>query len=216
MEAADNFRSRDYWIVENARYARPSFRLRKCAKFINQMAGNRECDLLDVGCGPAALRALLNPNITYYGVDIAIHEPAAKFRELDIAREAIAFDNRLFDFVVALGLFEYMGPQQNRKFEEIRAILKDDGTFIMTYVNFGHCRSKIWPNYNNVQPIAEMAKQLKRMFQVERCFPASHHWRQKQPGERIFPALQLRLNCNIPIFSPLWAVEYLFVCSRRK
>jgi len=215
-EAVDNFRSRDYWVVENAQYANASFRLRKCAKVINEMTGNSECTLLDVGCGPGALRPLLNPNISYYGIDIAIHEPAAFLRELDIARETIAFDKKRFDFVVAMGFFEYMGQQQNHKFEEIRTVLKDDGRFIMSYINFEHLRRLVWPNYNNVKPITAMAQDLKKVFQLERCFPVSHHWRQKQPGKYAVPAMQMHVNFNIPLISPWLAVEYFFVCSHRK
>ena len=212
-QAVENFRSRDYWVVENAQYAQANFRLRKCARVINELAVNRECALLDVGCGPAALRSLLNPNISYHGIDIAIHEPASYLRELDISRQAIAFDNKRFDFVVALGFFEYMGQQQDRCFEEIRTILKDDGKFMMSYVNFGHFRQKIWPTYNNVQPISEMMKSLNETFQVEKRFPAFHHWRHKQPGKNSIPALQMLVNFNIPIFSSLLAVEYFFICS---
>jgi len=213
-KAAQNFRPRDYWIVENAQYAEASFRLRKAARLINRLAGGRQCTLLDVGCGPAALQSLLDPNISYFGIDIAIHQPAANLREVDIARDTIGFGNKRFDFVVAFGLFEYMGPQQDRKLEEIRACLKDDGKFIMTYVNFGHCRRRVWPNYNNVQPIAEMTKRIERVFKIERRFPASHHWRPKQPGKKVLSGLQMYLNFNVPILSPLWAVEYLFVSSR--
>lgn len=215
-QTVESFRSRDYWVGENAQYAKASFRLRKCAQVINEMVRNRQCTLLDVGCGPAALRPLLIPNISYYGIDIAIHEPAPYLREFDTAREKIDFDKKRFDFVVALGLFEYMGQQQTRKFEEIRAILKDDGKFMMSYINFGHFRRKVWPNYNNVQPISEMAKSLNDVFHLERYFPASHHWRQKQPGDNSLPALQMRLNFNVPVVSPLMAVEYFFICSRRK
>jgi len=215
-QVAENFRGREYWVVENAQYAEASFRLGKCARIINELAGDRNCALLDVGCGPAALRPLLNPNISYHGIDIAIHEPAAYLQEVDIARKAIAFENQRFDFVVALGFFEYMGDQQSRKFEEIRTILKDDGRFMMSYINFGHFRRKVWPNYNNVQPIAKMTRSLNKVFLVERRFPASHHWRQKQPGKSSFRALQMQVNLNIPIFSPLLAVEYFFICSRRK
>ena len=217
QQAIENFRSRDYWVVENAQYAEASFRLRKCAQIINEMAENKECTLLDVGCGPAALQPLLNPNISYHGIDIAIHKPVAYLRELDIARETIAFDNKRFDFVVAFGFFEYMGQQQRPQVRgNQQAILKDDGKFMMSYINFGHFRRKVWPNYNNVQPIAEMTKSLNAVFQVERRFPASHHWRHKQPGKNSFPSLQMRVNLNIPIFSPLLAVEYFFICSRRR
>lgn len=214
-QVVDNFRSRDYWIVENTLYAEPSFRLRKCARFINEMAGNKGCSLLDVGCGPAALRSLLRQNVEYAGIDIAIHQPAEYLRERDIAKESIDFDNRSFDFVVALGFFEYMGHQQIQKLEEIKSVLKKDGKFMMSYINFGHYRRKVWPNYNNVRSIADMKRSLNEVFRVEECFPASHNWRQKQPGTRSLPALQMRVNSTIPLFSHLLAVEYFFICSHR-
>lgn len=215
-EAPDNFRNRDYWIVENALYKEPSFRLKKCAQVINEMSAGRECSLLDVGCGPAALRPLLSPNVSYYGIDIAIHEPAPYLQEIDTHQKAISFNGNRFDFVAALGFFEYMGDQQTRKFEEIRSILKDDGKFMMSYINFSHFRRRVWPNYNNVQSISDMRKALNEVFRVEKCFPASHHWRQKQPGERSLQGLQMYINFNIPIFSPMMAVEYFFVCAPRR
>lgn len=215
MSTTSTFKDRNYWIAENALYTAPSFRLRKCARLVNELAGNRSCTLLDVGCGPAALRLLLNPNINYYGIDIAIHEPAKNLKELDIAHAPITFEDRQFDFVTALGFFEYMGNEQERKFEEIRAILKDTGKFIMSYINFGHLHKAIWPNYNNVRSIAEMKASLGKAFQIECCFPASYHWRQKQPGKRALAFLQMYLDWNIPILSPLLAVEYFFVCSHK-
>jgi SAM-dependent methyltransferase len=215
-QSVDTYRGRDYWIVENQLYAEPSFRLRKCAKFVNQLAGQKRCTLLDVGCGPAALRPLLSRNVTYFGMDIAIQQPASYLRELDFSRNRIEFDGTRFDFVTAMGFFEYMGQQQNQKFEEIRDILNDDGKFIMTYINFGHYRRQVWPNYNNVQSIAEMTRSLEPYFHVDRRFPASHHWRQKQPGKNSLPGLQIHLNFNIPVFSNMFAVEYLFICSKKR
>jgi cyclopropane fatty-acyl-phospholipid synthase-like methyltransferase len=214
-EIVENFRSRDYWIVENTLYAEPSFRLKKCAQLINKFATNGSCSLLDVGCGPGALQRLLNPNISYYGIDIAIHNPAPNFKEKDTTHETIGFNDKKFDVVVAMGFFEYMGEHQNRKFGEISRILKDDGIFVMSYINFGHYHRKVWPNYNNVRSISSMTDSLNEVFTVEKCFPASHHWRQKQPGERALRSIQMLVNFNIPILSPLLAVEYFFICSKR-
>ena len=101
------------------------------------------------------------------------------------------------------------------KRQEIKSILNPDGKFIMTYINFGHLRRKVWPNYNNVQPIKAMADSLKEVFKVEGCFPASHHWRPKQPGRYSFRQIQMHLNFNIPVVSPWLAVEYFFVCSHK-
>lgn len=212
-QSATNFRDRDYWIVENALYAEPSFRLKKCAAFINKIAGAQPCSLLDVGCGPAALRLLLNQNIDYYGIDIAIHQPRPCLREVDIARQPIAFGDRRFDFVTALGFFEYMGGKQSSKFLEIHKVLKSDGKFVLSYINFNHFRGKVWPNYNNVQSVAEMKKALSEYYRIDRCFPASHHWRPKQPGKYSLRSLQMLVNFNIPIVSPMMAVEYFFICS---
>lgn len=215
-EAAENFRNRDFWTIENTQYANAGVRLQKCARLINDLAGNREFAVLDVGCGPAALKPLISPNIRYYGVDIAIHQPFGYLRELDIARERIAFEDKRFDCVVALGLIEYIGHRQKRKFEEISEVLKDDGKFLMTYTNFAHFNCKVWPIYNNVQSIEQMTESVKEVFQVERRYPAYHHWRPKQPGKNALPGLQTQMNINVTIISPLLAVEYFFVCSRRK
>jgi cyclopropane fatty-acyl-phospholipid synthase-like methyltransferase len=213
--ANDAYDTRDYWMHENVKYAKASFRLRKCAKLIKKLAAGKECSLLDLGCGPAALRTLLAPNIRYFGIDIAVHEATPYLKELNMTQQAISFENRRFDYVVAMGLLEYLGGEQKSKFYEIRDILKDDGRFLMSYINFEHCRRIIWPNYNNVQSVAEMKASLNEVFVVEKCFPASHHWRQKQPGKYLLPALQMHMDFSIPFFSRSWAVEYMFICSKR-
>jgi len=216
MGTKSEFRDRDYWIVENSLYIEPSFRLQKIANLVNRHAGDRESTLLDVGCGPAALQPLLKSNVSYFGIDIAIHRPAANLREIDASRAPIAFEGRRFDFVTALGFFEYMGPQQDQKLLEIRAALKPTGELLMTYINFSHYRKAVWPNYNNVRSIAQMRASLAEVFQIEQCFPASHHWRQKQPGKNALSGLQMHLNRNIPVLSRFLAVEYLFVCSQQQ
>lgn len=216
MELVDgNYRQKDYWIVENRAYEEPSFRLFKCARMLNDLARGKNCSLLDVGCGPGALRDLLDPNIKYQGIDIALQHPATCMREVDFAKNPIACDGQRFDFVVALGVLEYMGTLQIQKFKEIAGILNPRGKFIMSYINFGHYRKRVWPNYNNVQSIPAMAKSLSGVFELQRCFPASHHWRQKQPGRYSLGPLQMHVNFNIPVMSPLLAVEYFFLCTHK-
>ena len=215
-QAVENFRDRDYWIEENKLYIEPSFRLKKCAQTINDLAGGRQVTLLDVGCGPAALRPLLARNVEYHGIDIAIHEKVPWLRERNIAEETIAWDDKRFDFVCAMGFFEYMGHQQQKKFEEIRNILKDDGRFMMSYINFKHMKHMVWPNYNNVKPVGEMKKGVEQVFHVDRLFPASHNWRPKQPGKRHLPGVQMHINFAIPVVTPMLAVEYFFLCSKKK
>ena len=211
----ESYRPKDYWIFENRQYAEPSFRLFKCARMLNELANGKECSLLDLGCGPGALRDLLSPNIQYHGIDIALQQPASFMREMDFAKNPISYDGQRFDFIVALGVLEYMGTLQDEKFREINSILNPDGKFIMSYINFGHLRRKIWPNYNNVQSIQAMANSLNNVFKMERCFPASHHWRPKQPGRYALPKIQMHLNFSIPVLSPWLALEYFFVCAHK-
>jgi SAM-dependent methyltransferase len=213
QKVTDNYYQKNFWIQENTLYVAPNFRLKKCARLINRIAAGRHCDLLDVGCGPATLRTLLPDNMSYHGIDIALHHQAPYLVETDFAKEGISFRGKSFDFIIALGVFEYMGKFQMEKLEEIRSILEPGGTFIMSYINFGHCRKIVYPIYNNVQPIAQMKKSVGEVFRIDRCFPVSHHWRHKQPGRNSLPALQMHLEFNIPLVSPWLAVEYFFICS---
>ena len=57
---------------------------------------------------------LLHPNIQYYGIDIAIHDPAPNLIEADFLEAPIRFDGKRFDMVVAQGVFEYVGNLQTR------------------------------------------------------------------------------------------------------
>jgi cyclopropane fatty-acyl-phospholipid synthase-like methyltransferase len=204
--------TRTFWAEENLKYSTPNFRARKCARLIGKMAGEVSWDLLDIGCGPATLQTLLPPNIKYHGIDMAIHDPAPCLLEVDLSKAPIKFHSKRFDVVVALGFFEYMNGHECQKLREIAAILKPGGVFVMSYINFAHYRAKIWPAYNNVHSIEEMTRALSDHFSVERYFPASHHWRHKQPGRHALQRLQLRLTREIPVVSHRLAVEYFFVC----
>ncbi|MFL6436486.1 MAG: methyltransferase domain-containing protein [Terriglobales bacterium] len=215
LQIAERYDKRDFWIRENAQYAEANFRMRKCAKLINRDAEEKTLSLLDIGCGPAAMRKVVSSNVLYHGVDIAIHEPAPYLLERDFVQSEIEFQGKTFDRIVALGVFEYMGSHQARKLEEIRQLLNPGGKFILSYVNFGHYRRKIYAMYNNVQSIREMQKSLEALFDIERCFPVCHHWRHRQPGKNAIPGIQMRIMFGIPWISPWLATEYFFICSTK-
>lgn len=215
QEVTDSYNKRDFWIRENLQYAEPNFRLRKCARLVNALTKGEAWDLLDVGCGTASLRGLLHANVNYHGIDIAIHDAAPYLRETDLVENAIAYDDRRFDIVVALGVFEYVGRHQSKKLAEISKLLSRNGRFIMSYVNFRHFRRRVWPAYNNIQSIADLTRSLEQVFRLDRCFPVYHHWRHKQPGRNALPSIQMGLTCNIPFLSSRLAGEYFFLCSPR-
>ena len=206
---------KDFWSEENRRYSRPHYRLEKAARIINKLAEQRECDLLDVGCGPATVQSLLQPNIHYYGIDIAIHDPAPNLLEADLMETPIRFGGSTFDIILAQGFFEYAGGHQPEKFTEIAQILKPGGTFIVSYVNFDHRQRDVYWPYSNVQPMRDFRRGLERTFKVRRSFPTSHNWGHWEPGKKLVRAANMHINMNVPIVSRRLGVEYFFLCSLR-
>ncbi len=214
IKVSDDFRGRGFWLQENRRYAEPYFRLQKCARIANEWSRGRACDMLDIGCGPATLRELLRPNIRYYGIDLALQETAPYLRELDCTKNEISFEGRIFDIVVAGGVFEYLGTLQNKKLLEIRALLKPHGLFLVTYTNFDHVNDRLIDHspYNNVKPLAEFKRELETVFRVLKYFPSSHNWYCSEPRRPLLKALQMPLRVRIPYLSTWFAVNYFFVC----
>ena len=205
---------RDFWSKENLNYSRPHYRLEKAARIVNRLARDKKSTLLDVGCGPAALMPLLRSNIQYYGIDIAIHDPAPNLIEADVVSRPIRFDDKRFDIVIAQGFFEYAGAFQAQKFVEISGILNDGGIFIASYVNFGHRdRAIYWP-YSNVQPLSDFRESLTQHFKIKKSFPTSHNWRHSEPRRKIIRAVNMYTNISVPFISPVLGVEYFFICSK--
>lgn len=208
-----HYHKRDFWSEENLKYAQPHFRLEKSARIVNRIARGKACDLLDVGCGPATLMHLLRENIHYYGIDIAIHNPAPNLVETDFIESPIEFGDKQFDIVIAQGVFEYVGNAQSQKFAEISQLLGENAIFIVSYVNFGHRNKHIYAPYSNTQSVDDFRKSLMRYFSVDKFFPTSHNWRHGEPGRKFMKAAQMHVNINIPFISPVLAVEYFFICS---
>ncbi len=211
----DTLHKKDFWDQENLKYSRPHYRLEKSARIINRLAQDRKYTVLDVGCGPATLMSLLRPNIQYYGIDIAIHDSAPNLLEADFLEAPIRFDDKHFDIILAQGFFEYAGNLQAQKFAEIAALLNDNGTFIVSYVNFGHRKKYIYEPYSNVQTIDDFRRSLARNFIVHKFFPTSHNWNHSEPNLKLLKAANMHLNVNVPFVSRILAVEYFFICSAR-
>jgi SAM-dependent methyltransferase len=212
-EGKAEYYKKEFWSKEGLKFARPHFRLEKASRIANKIAQGKECDLLDVGCGPATLDRLLDGNINYYGIDIALPGPAPNLIEMDILEKPIDFEGREFDIIMAQGVFEYMGRFQSQKLAEISGILRDNGKFVVSYVNFDHRNREIIEPYSNIQSLRDFQNSLGQYFTIERLFPASHNWHHGQPNRWFMKASQKHLNLNIPLISPFLAVEYFFICS---
>lgn len=199
--------------MENQRYSRAHYRLKKASRIVNKIAGPDECDLLDLGCGPAALQQLLTPNVHYHGIDIALSEPAPYLIEADLLESPIEFRDKHFDIVLAHGLFEYIGSHHSQKFSEIAQLLKENGRFVVSYTNFGHRQPEVYRYYASAEPLRSFRQSLSEHFVIERCFPTSHNWNHSEPNRKLIMAANMRWNWNVPVVGPKLAVAYFFVCS---
>jgi polysaccharide pyruvyl transferase WcaK-like protein/SAM-dependent methyltransferase len=213
--APDALYKKDFWRTENLRYSGAHLRMVKVARTANAVAQGRPAALLDVGCGPATLESLLAPNISYYGIDIAIKAPAPHLLEADLLTGPIRFGDRRFDIIVAQGFFEYVGKFQSRKLAEIAAILGDNGTFITSYVNFGHRRRHVYQPYSNVQPFARFRASVAEHFTVREVFPTSYNWPHRDSGRPLLRAMGLQTDRNVPLLGRAFAVQYVLVCTAR-
>lgn len=206
---------KEFWTTENQRYSEPHFRLQKLAGIVNRFARGRPCDLLDVGCGPAALSRLLEANVRYHGLDIALQSSAPNLRELDFLEHRIDWNGARFDIVVASGLFEYMGHSQEIKLGEIHQILNKDGMFVVSYINFEHIHRIVSPLYNNIQPVRSFKAGLKECFDVRASYPVSYNWQGTPPRRGWLQLIERHINVDLPIAGRLLGVEYFFICSPR-
>lgn len=204
---------RDFWETENLKFDDVHFRMEKIARLVRQLAGDREQDLLDLGCGPAALSRLLPSNVHYHGIDIAIQESAPNLLEMDILQEPVSFHGMKFDLIVAQGLFEYCGDYQSQKFAEIRELLKENGKFLVTYMNFAHRKKDIYWPYSNIQPPGDFRRDLDRYFTVERSFPGSYNWNHTMPNRKLMKAMQAHINMDIPVLSTFLGIDRIYICS---
>jgi cyclopropane fatty-acyl-phospholipid synthase-like methyltransferase len=207
--------NRDFWGTENLKYVKVHFRMAKAARIVRRLADGRECDLLDLGCGPGTLGRLLPGSVRYHGIDIAIQEPAPNLIEMDLLQSPIGFRDMKFDIIVAQGVFEYFGDRQAQKFAEIRSLLRPGGRFVVTYMNFAHHKRELYWPYSNVQQPAEFRRDLERSFVIERTFPGAYNWNQSLPNRPLMKAAQINLNVDIPVLSTALGVDRFYICSPR-
>jgi len=207
--------NRDFWIEQGrANYSKPHYRLEKSARIINRLARNRgQCTLFDIGCGPAALERLLSPNISYYGVDMAIQEPRPNLIENNFIESPIWFSDMQFDFISVQGVFEYLGAHQPRKLAEIAGLLRPGGRALLTYVNFGHRKPDICAPYTNVQSVADFRAGVGQYLDIRKFYPTSYNWNHWEPGRALLRAANMQVQVNVPLLGPRLAVEYFFICA---
>jgi SAM-dependent methyltransferase len=118
-------------------------RLKLIANLINDLPGSNKT-LLDVGCGPAALKRAIPSNIEYFGVGIVSeiineHHDPDHFALCDLNHDPKCFGNMKFDIVVCSGIIEYIhDPERFMHF--LCSKMSDHGHLIISYENRQHYR----------------------------------------------------------------------------
>ena len=172
--------------------------MEKAARIINGLGRGRERSLARRRLRASHLGAPPAAEYQYYGIDISIPEPAPNLIEADLLASPIGFDDKRFDIVLAQGFFEYMGEFQRQKFAEIAELLNPGGTFVLTYVNFGHRDKEMYWPYNNVQPLGHFREDLHALFHDRKILPDLAQLEAFRAQPQALKAVNMHINANIP------------------
>lgn len=131
-----------YWNVRGPEFDTVHPRLQLIGRLIGELPGVRT--MLDVGCGPAAMRRVVPPGIEYFGIDIAsdviagLDDPA-HFQVVNLDTVDGCFDDRRFDLVVCSGVFEYINDRE-RFMRLLRRKAAPGGHLILSFTNHQHLK----------------------------------------------------------------------------
>lgn len=126
-----------YWQRESLIYRQPHRRLKQVARLLNDGPTRR---LLDVGCGPAALRDLLAADFKYLGCDIASHAApllGENFlrQDFNVECDLNYFAGKGIDVVHVGGVLEYL-HHPGQLLGEIRRVTGPGTRLIVTSTHF--------------------------------------------------------------------------------
>jgi SAM-dependent methyltransferase len=108
-------------------------------------------DILDIGCGYGGLTSTVGRHLgaaTVYGVDIdprgkeEAEEKGVTFECLDVERTPLPYADASFDFVMSLGMLDYL-PTFDGLLSEVRRVLRVDGHALLSIPNLGSWHNRI-------------------------------------------------------------------------
>ena len=96
-------------------------------------------------------------------------------------------------------------------------MLNGSGTFVAVVHQLRPSRREIYRPYSNVQPLRTISgRSLSRtFFRIDRYFPGLAQLESRPAQPQLIKAVNMHVNVNIPLISPVLAVEYFFICSSR-
>jgi len=176
--------------------------MRKVARMVSRLAGDREYDLLDVGCGPGTLQRLMPSNVPI----TASTSQSPRLRITCLRR--ISWKPRStsgirFDFVVAQGISSTWASTSHR----IRRDRRTPQARRQVRAHVPELRPQATRGLLAVQQCpapGQLPRDLSRFFKINRSFPLSHNWNHSQPRRPLMKASQAHINLNVPSSARCW------------
>lgn len=110
--------------------------------------------ILDIGCctGKALKCFGENQDFDLYGIDVRDEEvDGITFKECNLEKEKIPFEDNTFDFVYSKSVLEHVFNTDNFVSESLR-VLKPGGTFVSLTPDWASQQSIFWDDYTHVKP----------------------------------------------------------------
>jgi len=117
-------------------------------------SGLRSPKILDIGCctGKALRCFKQNQNFDLYGIDVRDEFVAGiTFKECNLEKESIPFEDNHFDFVYSKSVLEHVFNTDNFVSEALR-VLKPGGKFVALTPDWRSQQSIFWDDYTHVKP----------------------------------------------------------------
>jgi len=174
--------------------------------------------MLDVGCGPAAVRRVIPSTIEYFGVDIASDVIAAQhdpehFEVIDLDGDARCFGERRFDLILCSGVFEYI--QRTQPFMQfLRRKSAPDGHLIFSFTNHQHHKDGLHWLLGNYSGYKDPHVNFMLVPEVQRLLAQSGwevlRYRAITRSGDVHPRLGRFTHFPLNVFNR----QYVFVCRR--
>ena len=152
--------------------------------FFKNIAGKK---ILEIGCGEGSLLELISKNNEVYGVDISssgvekTKKKGIPCHLADASNERLPYEDNFFDIVISLETIEHV-ENPHRMVWEIKRILKDQGTFLVSIPGSKVVHPFIYPGLFSRKNFSEFLEQ--NYFEIEKVTgwgqsPMLSHWEKK-------------------------------------
>lgn len=118
----------------------------------NELNNSKNLEILDVGCGDGVYEKKISPHIlernVFRGLDISniqlekCRAVLKDFKAMDFENDSIPYGDNMFDYIICSEVLEHLFYPE-KILNEIKRVLKQEGTLIITVPNLGSLQNRI-------------------------------------------------------------------------